>query len=135
MLNYCMLVGRVGQNPEIRVSQSGKKVCRLSLATNSFYNGKPVTEWHTIVLFDGMAENIEKFVRKGSVVGVLGSIQYSKYKDKNGVEKTATSILCKQLHFIDLRGGEQQATQTVNSDGTQTFGSEVNHDAPDEIPF
>ena len=57
MLNYCMLVGRVGQNPEIRVSQSGKKVCRLSLATNSFYNGKTVTEWHTIVLFDGMAED------------------------------------------------------------------------------
>lgn len=135
MLNYCMLVGRVGQNPEIRVSQSGKKVCRLSLATNSFYNGKTVTEWHTIILFDAMAENVEKYVKKGSIVGVLGSIQYSKYKDKNGVEKTATSILCKQLHFIDLRGGEQQTPQAVNSDGTQTFGSEVNHDAPDEIPF
>lgn len=135
MLNYCMLVGRVGQNPEIRVSQSGKKVCRLSLATNSFYNGKTVTEWHTIVLFDAMAENVEKYVKKGSVVGVLGSIQYSKYKDKNGVEETATSILCKQLHFINLRGGEQPTPQTVNSDGTQTFGAEVNHDAPDEIPF
>lgn len=135
MLNYCMLVGRVGQNPEIRVSQSGKKVCRLSLATNSFHNGQTVTEWHTVILFDAMAENVEKFVKKGSIVGVLGSIQYSKYKDKSGVEKTSTSILCKQLHFIDLKVGEQQTPQPVNSDGTQTFGAETNLEEPNERPF
>lgn len=135
MFNYCTLVGRVGQNPEIRVAQSGKKVCRLSLATTSFYGGKTNTEWHTVILFDGMAENIEKFVRKGSIVAVLGSIQYSKYKGKDGVEKTATSILCKQLHFVDLKGGEQQPAQTINSDGTPAFGAEVNQNEPDEIPF
>lgn len=133
MYNSCTLLGRVGHDPEIRVSQSGKKVCRMSLATNTYYSGKLNTDWHTIVCFEKNAEYCEKYVKKGAMILVNGSIQYSKYKGKDGIEKTATTIIANVVRSAESK--DKDAPQAVNSDGTQTFGSEVNHDAPDEIPF
>lgn len=139
MLNQVTLIGRVGHNPEIRVSQSGKKVCRMSVATDAFRGGQCATDWHNVVCFEKVAENCERFVQKGSVVGVVGSIQYSEYTGKDGVKKTAANIIADRVRFIGGPNGRATAgTQPVkNSDGTpsdiETFGA--GFEEVSEIPF
>lgn len=140
MLNQVTLIGRVGHNPEIRVSQSGKKVCRLSVATDAFRGGQRATDWHNVVCFEKVAENCERFVQKGSVVGVVGSIQYSEYTGKDGVKKTAANIIADRVQFISRPNGQTQAEgaqPSKNSDGTptdaETFGA--GSEEVSEIPF
>lgn len=141
MYNHVTIIGRVGQNPEIRVSQSGKKICRLAVATNSFSGNEKRTDWHKVVCFEKQAENCEKFVKKGSTVCVDGSIQYNKYKAKDGTERTDTNIMANRIVFLTYGGENNQASApqpqaqpAQNSDGTDTFGGE-NIQESEEIPF
>ena len=135
MYNHVELVGRIGHDPEIRTSQSGKKVCRISLATNSFFGGQQRTDWHNVVLFERNAEICEKHAKKGSKIMIDGSIQYNRYEGKNGVAKTTTNIIANKIILLDFKDEQQGSIPSVNSDGTPAFGSEVNPNEPDEIPF
>lgn len=141
MYNRVTIIGRVGQNPEIRVSQSGKKICRLAVATNSFSGNEKRTDWHKVVCFEKQAENCEKFVKKGSTVCVDGSIQYNKYKAKDGTERTDTNIMANRIVFLtygnennQASAQQPQAQPAQNSDGTDIFGGE-NIQESEEIPF
>lgn len=144
MYNHVTLIGRLGNDPEIRVSQSGKKVCRLSVATNSYSGNEKRTDWHNVVCFEKQAENCEKFLKKGSMVCAEGMLRYDKYKGKDGVEKTVASIMANRVVFLQYgNDGEPKQTQT-NADGTvcqdpnaqlsDAFGGE-NIKENEEIPF
>ena len=99
-INKVILLGRLGGDPEIRVSQEGKKIAKFSLATSDSWKDKNTnekkekTEWHRIVIFSpGLAEITEKYLRKGSLIYIEGQIQYGKYTDQAGIEKYTTDIV------------------------------------------
>ena len=90
--NKVQLIGRLGQDPEIKTLESGKKVAHFTLATNDNYksaDGTKVEEttWHSIVAWNGLAELSSKFLRKGREVCIEGRINYRTYTDKNGLSR------------------------------------------------
>ena len=98
-VNKVILIGRLGSDPEIRVSQDGNKIARFSIATSESWNDKNTnerkekTEWHRIVVFSkGLAQVIENYVKKGSQVYVEGQLRTNKYTDQAGIEKFSTEI-------------------------------------------
>mgnify|MGYP001283055462 CR=1 FL=1 len=113
-INKVILLGRLGADPEIRVSQDGKKIAKFSLATSESWKDKLTnekkekTEWHKVVIFSsGLAEISEKFLKKGSLIYIEGQISSRKYTDQSGVEKYITEIVLQgynsQLTMIDNR--------------------------------
>jgi single-strand DNA-binding protein len=98
-VNKVILVGRLGSDPEIRVSQEGNKIARFSVATSESWNDKNTnekkekTEWHRIVVFSkGLAQVIENYVKKGSQVYLEGQLRTNKYIDQAGIEKFSTEV-------------------------------------------
>lgn len=96
-LNKVQIIGRLGQDPEIRYTTSGNAVCNLSVATTDNYkdaagNKKEATEWHRVVLYRGLAERAERMLKKGAQVYVEGRIKTEKWQDKDGRDRYTTKI-------------------------------------------
>lgn len=103
--NKVQLIGNLGNNPEIKTLDGGKKLARFSIATNESYrntNGEKVTEtqWHNLVAWGKLAEIIEKYVMKGSEIAVEGKLTYRTYNDKGGVKKYFTEIQVNELLML-----------------------------------
>lgn len=107
--NKVMLVGNLGQDPEMKSLESGKKVVNFTLATKEDYKnseGQKVSEttWHNIVAWNSLAEIASRFLKKGNQVFVEGRIVYRSYEDKQGVTKHVTDIVLNDL--LLLRSGK-----------------------------
>jgi single-strand DNA-binding protein len=107
--NRVNLIGNLGQDPEVKTLESGKKVAHFTLATNDGYknaDGQKVEEttWHNIVAWNGLAEIASKFLKKGKEVAVDGRLVYRSYEDKKGVTKYITEIVLNDL--VLLRSGK-----------------------------
>lgn len=105
-LNKVQLLGRLGQDVDIKYSQSsGSAIANFSLATSESYKKDDKwleqTEWHKIIVFGSKAENCSKFLKKGSLVFLEGRLQTRTYKDKNGNEKHVTEIIANEIKFLD----------------------------------
>ena len=103
--NKVQLIGRLGQDPEIKTLDSGKKVAHFNLATNESYKnaeGTKVDEttWHSIVAWNGLAELSSRFLSKGREVCIEGRINYRSYTDKNGVQRNVTEIVATDLVLL-----------------------------------
>ncbi|AEW86521.1 single-stranded DNA-binding protein [Flavobacterium columnare NBRC 100251 = ATCC 23463] len=103
--NKVQLIGHVGQEPEIRILEGGKKLAKLTLATNEvYYNEKKEkvtdTQWHYITAWGKTAEIIENFVTKGKEIMVEGKITYKNWEDKNGEKRNTTEIVINELLLI-----------------------------------
>lgn len=105
MVNKVILVGRVGQDPQLNTTNSGTSVANLSLATSRKVQGQEQTTWHRITAFGKTAELCAQYVRKGDPIFVEGEIQHRQYTDKQGVQKTSTEILAQNVTFL---GGKKQ---------------------------
>jgi single-strand DNA-binding protein len=117
--NRVTLIGNIGQNPEIRTTEKGKKVTHFTLATNDSYknaDGQRVTEttWHNIIAWDGLANIAGKYLKKGKEVAVEGRIVYRSYDDKKGVTKNITEIVLNDL--VLLRSGKDVVSTDSESD-------------------
>jgi single-strand DNA-binding protein len=116
MINKVILVGNVGADPEIRSLESGVKVARIRLATTErIYNRqtqetKEHTEWHTVVLWRGLADVADKYVRKGSQIYVEGSLRSNEWTDKDGNKRYGMEIVANDMKLLGRRGGENQGT-------------------------
>lgn len=105
MINKVILVGRVGADPEIRTGESGVKTARLRLATsesrlNNEQQRIELTEWHNITLWQKLADVADKYVRKGTMLYVEGSIHYRKWQGKDGVERFSTDITADVVRIL-----------------------------------
>lgn len=109
--NRVTLIGNLGQDPETKTTETGKKFTHFTLATKDGYknaDGQKVSEttWHNIVAWNGIAEIAGKYLKKGKEVAVEGRIVYRTYEDKNGVTKYITEIVLNDL--ILLRSAKDQ---------------------------
>jgi single-strand DNA-binding protein len=103
--NRVQLIGNLGQDPEVKTLESGKKVAHFTLATNDAYkngDGQKIEEttWHNIVAWNGLADISGKYLKKGRQVAVEGRIAYRSYEDKKGVTKYITEIVLDQLMML-----------------------------------
>lgn len=134
-LNKAILIGNLGNDPEMRVTPNDTKVCNFSLATSEKYNGESKTEWHRCVAFNKQAEVICQYLKKGSKVYLEGKIQTSSY-EQDGVKKYSTEIIVREFQFLDSKPD----SQTGNSAPTQQRQSQPQQAQPDfsdmdSVPF
>ena len=105
MKNTVQLIGYVGQEPEIKTFDGGKKLANLTLATNDSYKndkGEKVeqTEWHKVVAWGKTAEIIEKYVTKGKEIAIEGKLTHRSYDDKNGEKRYVTEVIVNELLLL-----------------------------------
>jgi single-strand DNA-binding protein len=100
MINRAILIGRAGKDPEIRSTPSGTTVANITLATSKKVKGEESTQWHRLVFFDKLAEVVQQYVRKGSLLYVEGEIRYGEYTDKDGVKRSTTDISVFQMQML-----------------------------------
>jgi len=110
-INKVILVGNLGNDPDVKYTQSGMAVTRISLATTSVRkdrdgNTQERTEWHRVVFFGKLGEIAGEYLRKGRQVYVEGSIRYDKYTGQDGVEKYSTDIIADEMQMLGGRDGD-----------------------------
>lgn len=108
MINKVILVGNLGQDPEVRSLESGSKVAKFSVATNENYQDKSgewqqITEWHNVVAWRGLAERAEKTLKKGGMVYVEGKLSTRKWQDQNGNDRYTTDVVARILRSLEKR--------------------------------
>lgn len=117
-----ILVGRLGADPEVRTLESGTKVASVRLATSERYkdrngNQQEATEWHNVVLWRGLADITEKYLKKGDQVYVEGRIKTRKWTDKDGNDRYSTDILANEMTML---GGGQGKSSADSSDSERS---------------
>ena len=105
MKNRVQLIGNVGNDPEIKTFDGGRKLANLTIATNDSYKndkGEKVeqTEWHKVVAWGKTADLIEKYVTKGNQIGIEGKLTHRSYDDKNGEKRYITEIVVNELLLL-----------------------------------
>ena len=113
--NKVQLIGRLGQDPEIRTLESGKKVAHFNIATNESYRNSEGTKidettWHSIVAWNSLAELVSRYLSKGKEVCIEGRINYRTYSDKNGMQKNVTEIVATDLVIMGQTGKARELT-------------------------
>ena len=147
-VNLVIILGNLGNDPEMRYMPNGEPVANISIATSETWNDKNTgekrerTEWHRVVAYRRTAEIIGQYTRKGSKLYVEGKLQTRKWTDQNGVDRYTTEIIADSVQLLDSRrdgqnenhgrigGGQQQSPPRQNSNPQY---EQQNFD--DDIPF
>jgi single-strand DNA-binding protein len=111
-LNKVMLIGNVGNDPEIRTTGGGTKMAKVSLATNRTFKDRSgqqqeKTEWHRLTFWERMAELVEQYVKKGDRLYVEGRLEYSTTEDDKGNQRYWTDIIVHEMVMLSGGGGQQ----------------------------
>ena len=141
-VNKVILVGNLGQKPEMRYTATQTAVANLSIATTESWKDKESgenrdkTEWHRVVFFGNLAEIAEKYLEKGSSVYVEGKIQTRKWQDKDGNDKWTTEVLGNQLTMLGSRPSSDSSMQS-NDSTSSPFPEDDSGPglSDDDIPF
>ena len=136
-VNKVILVGNLGKDPEVRYLDSGVAVANFSLATTENYKNKQgekvsQTEWHNIVLWRGLAEVAEKWLKKGSSVYIEGKIRTNKWEDKEGNTRYNTEILADNMTML---GNRINSDVSDKNDGKTVSEIKSVNDENDDLPF
>lgn len=137
MINKVILVGRVGVDPEFKALPDGGKVARLKLATSEkVYNRESntsteYTEWHTITLWSNLAEIVDKWVKKGDLLYIEGTLRTREYTDREGVKRYTTEVVGKEMKML---GGNKQQNQAPTAPASVPEVASIPAD-PDGLPF
>ena len=136
-INKVILVGNLGQDPEVRYMPNGNGVANITLATSDSYKDKNTgqmvdkTEWHRVVFFGKLAEIVGEYCRKGSQIYVEGKLQTRKWTDQQGQEKYTTEIVVDgftgQMQMLGARGGDHQGGGYQGNQGGQQGGGYQNN--------
>ena len=140
-VNKVILLGNLGQDPDVRTMQNGKKVCTFSVATSDSWKDKDTgekkekTEWHRVVVFnEGLVGVVENYIKKGTKVYVEGSLQTRKWTDDKGTEKYTTEIIIQgyggRIDIVSAKGSNQELSEDKDiSENNDTSNKKV---APNE---
>jgi single-strand DNA-binding protein len=155
-VNKVILIGNLGKDPEVRHLEGGIAVARFPIATSETFKDKSGekqerTEWHNIVVWRGLAEVAEKYLRKGQSVFIEGKLRTNNYQDKDGVQRYSTEIVADNMTMLGGRsenggggqGGSFQGSASTQSSGQsnapastgQSKASAFQNDEPDDLPF
>jgi single-strand DNA-binding protein len=138
MVNKVILLGHVGKDPEVRHMDNNLVVAQFPLATSERWsrNGEKTThtEWHNIVMWRGLAEVAEKYIRKGGLLYVEGRLRTRSWEDKDGNKRYTTEVLADTMNLVgpkaDGQSGSSQAGVQIPPIETTDIGS-----IPDDLPF
>lgn len=144
-INKAIIVGNVGQDPEVRYMPSGSAVAELSVATTENWKDKQTgekqerTEWHRVTFFGKLAEIVGEYVRKGSQVYVEGSIRTEKWQDKSGNDRYTTKIIANEMQMLGGKSGGSTSFNnnhdTSSSAAPKAAPVAAGDDFDDDIPF
>jgi single-strand DNA-binding protein len=134
-VNKVILVGNVGQDPEVRYMPNGNAVANLSVATSETWKDKNTgdqqekTEWHRLVFFNRLAEIVEQYVKKGSKIYIEGRLQTRSW-EQDGQTKYMTEIVASEMQMLDSSGsgGASSPASSPSNAGRSTAGN------PNEVP-
>ena len=119
-LNKVMLIGNVGKDPEVNFTPTGVKVAQMRLATSETWKDKDGviqehTDWHTIIAWRGLADVVEKMVRRGSRLYVEGKIQSRSFEDREGNKRYVIEIVAENVLVLDARRPEHHSDAETTS--------------------
>lgn len=147
-LNKVMIIGRLGQDPELKYTPGGAAVCNFSIATSESWTDKSgqkqeKTEWHRIVVWGKLAELCNQYLGKGRQAFVEGKLQTRAWEDKEGQKRYTTEIMANTVQFLDSKQtgstgavANDKNTQTMDTNATTGYNIESNDQfASDDIPF
>jgi single-strand DNA-binding protein len=139
-VNKAIIIGRLGNDPEVSYMPSGTAVANISVATSEKWKDKNSgetqerTEWHRCTFFGRLAEVVGEYLRKGSQVYIEGRLRTDKWTDKNGVERYTTKIIANGMQMLGGKsdGGGRQESSIDSSAGA---GAAADDGFSDDIPF
>ena len=110
-MNKVYLIGNLTRDPELAETNSGIKVCRFAIAVNRNYSssdGERQTDFFNITVWRTQAENCGRYLKKGSKVAIVGSLQNRSYEDKEGVKRNVTDIVASEVEFLSTRSNGEE---------------------------
>ena len=144
-VNKAIIVGTLGQDPEIRYTANGSAVANISVATNESWKDKATgeaqerTEWHRIVMFGKLAEIAQQYLKKGSQAYFEGRIQTRKWQDQSGNDRYSTEIVANEMQMLGGRGSGGGGAPMESGDQSQSKPAPAEtapmDDGFDDIPF
>jgi single-strand DNA-binding protein len=154
-INKVILIGNLGQDPEVKFMPNGNAVTNVTIATSESWKDKNTgeqvdkTEWHRVVFFRRLAEIVGEYLKKGSKVYIEGKLQTRKWQDQSGNDRYTTEIVANEMQMLDSRGGgggDYNKPPSNKASGDQSSGQASNKqpataaaggfdDFDDDIPF
>ena len=149
-INKVILVGNLGNDPDVKATQGGTTITTISVATSEQWKDKQTgqaqkrTEWHRVKFFGRLAEIAGDYLRKGSQVYIEGSLRTDKYTDKNGVERYTTDIIANEMQMLGGRGGgegggggdyQRERPQRQAPQRREPAAAAARPANPDDVPF
>ena len=140
-VNKVILIGNLGQKPEMRYTATNSAVANLSIATTESWKDKESgemrdkTEWHRVVFFGKPAETIERYLDKGSKIYVEGKLQTRKWQDKDGNDRWTTEIVGSQFNFLDSRPSQNNDASMDQSSSSSLPDGDSSGISGEDIPF
>ncbi len=144
-VNKAIIVGTLGQDPEVRYTANGSAVANISAATNETWRDKATgeaqerTEWHRIVMFGKLAEIAQQYLKKGSQAYFEGRIQTRKWQDQSGNDRYSTEIVANEMQMLGGRGGGGAPMDSGGQSQSQSKPAPAEtapmDDGFDDIPF
>lgn len=145
-VNKVILIGNLGKDPEVRHLENGATVANFPIATSETYTDRNTgqrvenTDWHDIVVWRGLAEVVEKYIKKGTKVYVEGKLKKRSWQDKEGNTRYTTEVVADELTILSSRNDQAQQSQQApySSQGTPDAPSKVDdiiNKDQDDLPF
>ena len=144
-LNKVMIIGNLGQDPDIKSLDNGSMIANISIATTEKWKNKQTgnldskTEWHRIVMFNKLAELASKYLKKGDPVYIEGQLQTRKWEAQDGSKRSSTEIVARELKFLSSAKSKNETNENDghihDDEGMQQFMSDFGATQVKDIPF
>ena len=141
-VNRVMLIGNLGKDPDVQYLEGNIAVAKFSLATTETYKdraGKLIsqTEWHTVVLWRGLAELAQKYLHKGSLVYIEGRLRTRSWEDKEGNKKYTTEVIAENFTMLGRKGDFDNGSSNSGSQNAsrQEDAVDLSQEGEDDLPF
>lgn len=136
-MNKVYLIGNLTRDPEVSETSTGVPYCRFSIAVNrNFTNaeGNREADFFNVIVWRGQAESCGRFLKKGSKIAVVGSLQNRSYEDKDGVKRTVTDVVASEVEFLTTNRGDDEGQEVIRPVKKERLSLEP-VDGDDDLPF